>query len=323
MVPPAALPSPNWLVLTTQLPDDAAARMRVLRMLDAMGCAVLRAGVFLLPDQPAAHLGLERLGQHISAGGGTHHLLRVTSGEAQSAQFARLFDRGARYVELIKTVEGIRAGFGVADPTSMSRILIKLKRDFETIGSLDFFPSESRERAARALADASAEIQRILFPQEPNLSLSQNMRIQRFVRREWVTRKPLWVDRLASAWLIRRFIDAESTIVWIERNEAPQAAAISFGFEGAHYSNSATQVTYEVLLASFALDQDAALKRIAGIVRALDIGGDTVPEAAGVEALLQGAQRRTPDEAALLPETEKTFDLLYDAYFEAPVGALR
>ena len=323
MAPPAAPPSPNWLVLTAQLPDDAAARMRTLRMLDAMGCAVLRDGVFLLPDNPSTHQGLERLGQHISAGGGTRHLLRVTSGEAQSVQFARLFDRGARYAELIKTVDGIRAGFGVADPTSMSRILIKLKRDFETIGALDFFPSESRERAARALADASAEIRRILFPQERNLSLSQNMRVQRFVRRVWVTKKPLWVDRLASAWLIRRFIDAESTVVWIERNEAPQAAAISFGFEGAHYSNSATQVTYEVLLASFGLDQDAALKRIAGIVRALDIGGDTVPEAAGVEALLQGAQRRAPDEAALLPETEKTFDLLYDAYFEAPAGGLR
>ena len=315
--------SPNWLVLTAQLPDDAAARMRILRMLDAMGCAVLRDGVFLLPDNPSAHQGLERLGQHISAGGGTHHLLRVTSGEAQSAQFANLFDRGARYVELIKTVNGIRAGFGVADPTSLSRMLIKLKRDFETIGSLDFFPSESRERAARALADASANVRRILFPQERNLTLSQNMRIQPFVRRVWATRKPLWVDRLASAWLIHRFIDAESSIVWVERNEAPPAAAVTFGFEGAQFSNSASQVTYEVLLASFALDQDAALKRIAGIVRALDIGGETVPEAAGVEALLQGAQRRTPDEAALLPETEKTFDLLYDAYFQVPAGAPR
>ena len=62
----------------------------------------------------------------------------------------------------------------------------------------------------------------------------------------------------------------------------------------------------------------ADLKRIAGIVHALDIGGDPVPEAAGVETLLQGAQRRTPDEASLLPETEKTFDLLYDAYFQMP-----
>ncbi len=323
-MPPAVSPPPStWFVLAAQLPDDPAARMRILRMLDAIGCAILRDGVFILPGDAAApspsHPGLDRLGQHISAGGGSYHVLHVISDAAQTAQFARLFDRSTRYIDLIKTVDGIRSGFGVADPTSMARILMKLKRDFEVITSLDFFPSESRERAARVLADASAEIRRILFPQERELTSTGQMRVQhKFFRRVWVTRKPLWVDRLASAWLIRRFIDAEGTVVWIERNQMPHETAVSFGFEGALFCNSASEVTYEVLLASFGLDQDIALKRIAGIVHALDLGGEPVPEAAGVESLLQGAQRRAPNEAALLPETEKTFDLLYDAYFQAP-----
>ena len=82
------------------------------------------------------------------------------------------------------------------------------------------------------------------------------------------------------------------------------------------FCNSASQVTYEVLLDAFGLTKDAALKRIAGIVHALDIGGAPVPEAAGVEAMLQGALRRASEESALLGETEKTFDLLYDAYFQ-------
>ena len=328
-MPPAAIPTTStWFVLAAQLPDDPAARMRILRMLDAMGCAILRDGVFILPGDPDAaspsspsHPGLDRLGQHISAGGGSHHVLRVVSDAAQTAQFARLFDRSTRYIDLIKTVDGIRSGFGVADPTSMARILMKLKRDFEVITSLDFFPSESRDRAARVLADADAQIRRILFPPDRELTSTAQMRAQhKFFRRVWVTRKPLWVDRLASAWLIRRFIDAESTVVWIERNETPQETAVSFGFEGALFCNSATEVTYQVLLASFGLDKDIALQRIAGIVHALDLGGDPVPEAAGVESLLQGAQRRAPNEAALLPETEKTFDLLYDAYFQAPAS---
>lgn len=325
-MPPAVSPPPStWFVLAAQLPDDPAARMRILRMLDAMGCAILRDGVFILPADAASpspsHPGLDRLGQHISAGGGSYHVLRVISDAAQTAQFARLFDRSARYIDLIKTVDGIRSGFGVADPTSMARILMKLKRDFEVITSLDFFPSESRERAARVLASADAEIRRILFPQERELTSTGQIRAQqKFFRRVWVTRKPLWVDRLASAWLIRRFIDAEGKVMWIERNATPQETAVSFGFEGALFCNTATQVTYEVLLVSFGLNQDIALKRIAGIVHALDLGGDPVPEAAGVESLLQGAQRRAPDEAALLPETEKTFDLLYDAYFQAPAS---
>ena len=309
----------NWLVLVAQLPDEATARMRMLRMLDAMGCAILRDGVFLLPDSPAGLQGLERLGQHISAGGGSHHVLHVSSGAAQHRSFTRLFDRGARYLDLISTIDGIRTGLGVADPTAISRMPIKLKRDYEAIGSLDFFPSESRDRAARALADAETDIRGALFPKGRDLSNSQQMRTrQKFFHRVWVTKKPLWVDRLASAWLIRRFIDAEGSITWIERGETPPDTAVSFGFDGAIFSNSASQVTYEVLLDSFGLSRDVALKRIAAIVHALDIGGTPVPEAAGVETLLQGAQRRAPDEAALLPETEKTFDLLYDAYFQAP-----
>lgn len=321
-MPAAPTPARNWLVLVAQLPEDASARMRILRMLDAMGCAILRDGVFLLPDSPTALQGFDRLGQHLSSGGGSHHVLRVGSDDAQSKSFAELFDRGAQYLELIKAVESVRSGLGMADPTAISRMLIKFKRDFEVIGSLDFFPSEARTRAARTLTQAEAEIRNALFPKDSVLSHSQQMRTrQKFFRRIWVTKKPMWVDRLASAWLIRRFIDAEGTIAWIDRSEKASEIAVTFGFDGAMFCNSATQVTYEVLLDSFGLSRDMALKRIATIVHALDIGGTPVPEAAGVESLLQGAQRRAPDEAALLPETEKTFDLLYDAYFPSPLGA--
>jgi len=292
--------------------------MRILRMLEAMGCGILRDSVFVLPDTAAARQGLPKLGEHISANGGVHHLLHVHSDEAQSAAFAKLFDRAARYIELIKTVDGLRAGFGVTDPTSISRTVIKLKREFEAITSLDFFPNESRDRAERALGAAQADVRKLLFPQSSDLGTTQRITArQRYFRRIWVTRMPLWADRLASAWLIRRFIDAEGTVLWGERQTPVPETAVSFGFEGAAFCNTATQVTYEVLLETFNL-RDPALKRIAGIIHALDIGGVPVPEAAGVESLLQGAQRRAPDEQSLLAETEKTFDLLYDAYFELP-----
>lgn len=317
MAAPNTSSTSAWFVLVTQLPDEATTRMRILRMLDAMGCGILRDGVFVLPASTPAQQGLERLGQHISTSGGTHHFLHVQSDAAQTKAFVRLFDRGIRYVELIKTVESMRSGFGIADPTAVSRMLIKQKREFEAISTLDFFPSESRERAARVLADADTAIRAILFPQNKVLITTEQLRTrQKFFHRIWVTQKPLWVDRLACAWLIRRFIDAEATVAWVERGAPVQDIVVSFGFEGAMFCNSASQVTYEVLLDSFGLSTDAALKRIATIVHALDIGGAPVPEAAGVEAMLQGALRRAADERALLAETEKTFDLLYDAYFQ-------
>lgn len=318
MATPPVPKTATWHVLVTQLPEEANARMRILRMLEAMGCGILRDSVFVLPDTVAARQGLPKLGDHISANGGVHHLLHVQSDEAQTAQFAKLFDRAARYIDLIKTVDGLRAGFGVADPTSISRTVIKLRREFEAITSLDFFPNDSRDRAERALAAAQADVRKLMFPQSADLGTTQRITArQRYFRRIWVTRMPLWADRLASAWLIRRFIDAEGTVLWGERQTPVPETAVSFGFEGAAFCNTGTQVTYEVLLEAFKL-RDPALRRIAGIIHALDAGGIAVPEAAGVESLLQGAQRRAPDEQSLLAETEKTFDLLYDAYFELP-----
>jgi len=309
-----------WLVLVTQLPDEANARMRILRMLEAMGCGILRDSVFVLPDGPPARQGLPKLGEHISANGGSYHLLNVHSDEAQTAEFSRLFNRDSRYIDLIKTLESLRAGFGVTDPTSISRTVIKLKREFEAISSLDFFPSAARERAEKALGAAQSDVRKLLFPQTTDSSTTQRISARaRYFRRVWVTRNPMWADRLASAWLIRRFIDAEGTVLWGERGQPVPDTAVSFGFEGANFCNTATQVTYEALIEAFSL-KDPALKRIAGIIHALDIGGTPVPEAAGVESLLQGAQRRAPDEKSLLAETEKTFDLLYDAYFEQPSG---
>ncbi|MFN0163412.1 MAG: chromate resistance protein ChrB domain-containing protein [Burkholderiales bacterium] len=309
----------RWLVLVTQLPEEAGARMRILRTLESLGCGVLGDGVFLLPDTVASRQGLPRLGEHIDASGGSHHILNVVAERDQTLAFAAKFDRTARYVELIKNIESLAAGFGVSDPTTLSRSLIKFRREFDAIASLDFFPSEIRNRANAALSKIDADVKALLFPRGTDATTTQELRAaQKFFRRVWVTRRPLWADRLASAWLIRRFIDAEGRVFWGERDQTAPDTAVTFGFEGAMFCNSATQVTYEVLLDSFGLARDPALKRIAGIIHALDIGGQVVPEAAGVETLLQGAQRRATGEEHLLAETEKTFDLLYDAYFEAP-----
>jgi hypothetical protein len=133
-----------------------------------------------------------------------------------------------------------------------------------------------------------------------------------------VTRKPLWADRLACAWLIRRFVDPEGTVSWLDKGQALPEQAISYAFDGAHFANSESRITYEEMLAQLGLAKNPALARIGSIVHFLEAGGTPVPEAAGVQTLLQGAVRRSQNEDQLLGEAEKTFDLLYEAYFEAP-----
>jgi len=310
----------QWLAYVSTLPtEDPAGRMLVLRTLESLGCAVIREGVYLLPDTPTARQSLTSLSDHIARINASAYLLAVNSlDESQTRQFLGFFDRTHKYNDLIKTVEGLKAGFGISDPVSIMRLLNKHKREYEIISTLDFFPSESRERAARILSEAEQSVHALMFPEAPKTSGTVETRGKQYFRRVWATRKPLWADQLASAWLIRRFIDPEATLVWLDKNQECPARAVGFAFAGATFCNSKDKVTFEEILASFKLDQNTGLARIGTLIHALNAGETKVAEAAGVQTLLQGAVRRTGSEDQLLAETEMTFDLLYEAYFEAP-----
>jgi hypothetical protein len=275
---------------------------------------VIREGAYVLPDTPGNRQSLESLADYISKSANSAHVLHVSAASpAQQKFFGGLFDRSERYGELVKNVESLRLGFGQADPSAIARVLHKQRRDFDAITALDFFPTAARERARGALVEAETEVRKLLFPAQTPATLKAKESLQ---RRNWVTRKPLWADRLACAWLIRRFVDPEATLAWLEKGDALPANAIGFGFEGAHFSNSGTRVTYEDMLARLDLAKNAALARIGSIVHFLEVRGTPVPEALGVQTLLQGAVRRATGEEALLAEAEKTFDLLYEAYYE-------
>jgi hypothetical protein len=307
--------SGQWLVLVAQLPiDDPAARMRVLRTLESLGAAVMREGVYLLPESAASRQSLEALAEYVVKGTGAAQVLRVVAAsEAQDEAFVRLFDRSTRYEELVKTVESLRIGFGHSDTSAISRVLAKQRRDFEDIAALDFFPGEPRRRAERALQEADAAVKKLLFAAQSQAELARG---EKLLGRTWATRKPLWADRLACAWLIRRFVDPEAKLVWLDKTEAPPAGALGYGYDGAHFAASELRVSYEDMLHRLRLAGNAALVKIGSIVHALEMRGEPVPEAAGVQTLLQGAQRRSSGEAQLLAEAEKTYDLLYVAYYE-------
>lgn len=313
----------RWLVLVVGLPvDDPASRMKVLRTLEAMGAGMLRDGVYLLPDTREHLRGLQRIVQQVERIGGTADLLQaIAESTGQGRRFRTLFDRSARYSEIIKTVDGMQAAYGVSDPTAIAKVLAKLRRDFEQVRALDFFPSPLAEKADRVLAENETTVRRMMFPEDAAgaAPAPQKPRSKRqFFRRAWATRRPLFADRLACAWLIRRFIDPEATLVWLDKTTPCPPTAVGFAFDGATFRNTQSRVTYEELLAQFRLDDNPALARIGAMVRALDTGGAPAPEAAGVETLLAGAKRRAANDDELLAESEKTFDLLYETYFEVP-----
>lgn len=311
--------SKAWLLLVTSLPThNATGRMRLWRALKALGCAALRDGVYLLPQRSEFRPAIQAQADEVVASGGSAHLLVLDSeSEAQQQFFESLFDRSDDYAQL---VENIRQAAGqdlqTEEPAKLQRRVNRLRKAFAAVAALDFFPGPSRARAALALEELEQAVIERLAPGEPHAAQGQitRLRFEDFQGRLWATRKRPWIDRLASAWLIGRFIDPKARFLWLDAPSDCPPEALGFDFDGAAFTHIGAKVTFETLLAGFGLTDDAALKRLGDLVHYLDVGGIPVLEAAGLETLCQGMRRRLADDDALLAEACKVFDSFYTAF---------
>jgi hypothetical protein len=307
----------TWiLIVLSLLTQNATARMRIWRGLKGLGCAALRDGAWLLPETVSTRQGLEALADETRAAGGTAWLLRLDAEDDQSAAFRGMFDRTAEYTELLADLthfDPLAENVATANKT-----LKALRRRYETLIEQDYFPGAGKLDTEARLLTLEATLASRLSPNEPHFQEGQPERLALtdFQKQAWATRQNLWVDRLASAWLIRRFIDRKARFVWLERVEDCPSNALGFDFDGARFTHVGHRVTFETLLASFGLENDAALMRIGAIVHALDVGGDA-PEAAGFEMLLKGLKARVKDDDALLKQGGQMLDDLY-AVFNSP-----
>lgn len=311
-----------WLLFITSLPGQSGTpRIRLWRALKGLGAAVVRDGVYLLPWAQSSRQALEEQAQAVWALSGTAYVLDVkTRSDQEKSEFRALFDRTGEYEELNKAIVQFRADLHTWTEPQARRALKALRREFDNLGAIDYFPDSNREQVEQALAEAEAAILQRFAPNEPTASQRQIERLDKadYQNRKWATRRRLWVDRVASAWLIRRFIDAKPQFTWLASPADCPHDAIGFDFNDATFTHVGNRVTFEVLMISFGLQGDPALARLGELVHHLDVGGPAVPEAAGFEAILTGARERCQDDARLLVEMTLVLDCLYTAF--APVA---
>jgi hypothetical protein len=313
--------STDWWLLVVSLPTQAAtARMRIWRALKSQGCAALRDGAYLLPGGGGRGAALRELADDCVREGGTAWLMAVQAGTPEDeAAYRALFDRSDDLAEQRKAWKQARSRLAKLPTAELLRVQRRLQRDYEALKAIDYFPGDSSAETEAAWLEFNRRLQALASPDEPHEAAGELPRLDvvAYRGRTWATRRRLWVDRVACAWLIRRFIDPQARFLWLAQPADCPPEALGFDFDGATFTHVGERVSFETLLVSFGLEEDAALVRLGAMVRQLDVGGPPVPEAAGFEAMLSGARGRLPDDDALLAEVGHVLDSLY-AHFGRP-----
>jgi hypothetical protein len=304
----------SWHLLVLSLPtENATARMRAWRALKGAGAAVLRDGVYLMPAADGSGQALLAVADDVRASGGEAQVFRAEPHDG--ADYGALFDRGAEFGSLLAEIGACRAGLAPDTAAQVLKQARKLRKAFEQLVAIDFFPGEAQRQTAAALQALEADAAQASAPDEPRPAARaiRRLEVAAYRGRVWATRRRPWVDRLASAWLIRRFIDPQARFLWLESPADCPKRAIGFDFDGATFTHSGAMVTFETLLASFGL-QSPALLRIGVLVHALDAGGVIPPEAAGVERVLGGMRDAIADDDQLALTAAGVFEGLLVAF---------
>jgi hypothetical protein len=303
----------NLLIISLPT-DNTTARMRAWRSLKAVGAAVLRDGVYVLPASPEARAYFVDVANDVHANGGTAYLLNSDANAI--AGFEALFDRSEAFAALMAEVSSCAALLGTDFVSSSIKQARKLRKAFTQLVMIDFFPAQAQAQAEHALATLETRAHQALSCNEP-CSLPAEavtaLRIADYQGRVWATRSRPWADRLACAWLIRRYIDPQAKLLWLAQPADCPAQALGFDFDGARFSHVGNLVTFEVMLASFGL-QTPALRRLGALIHYLDVGGNEPAEAVGIERALAGMCSAILDDDALLLTASAIFDGLCTAF---------
>lgn len=314
----------RWLLLIHQIPPRPAyLRVKVGRRLHALGAVAVKNSVYVLPRSDDALEDFQWVRREIAAGGGDASVCEARFVEGLSDRSVEaLFDaaREADYEALAGEARKLKSSLtGRRRPTSRSRQraatgAARLRRRLEEVARIDFFGAGGRGTVEGILAS----VERSLRPDERDGDAAAAHR-DRPRGRRWVTRAGVRVDRIASAWLIKRFIDPEARFGFVAPGTKPRKGDLRFDMFEAEYTHEGEQCTFEVLVRRFGLD-DPALRHVGEIVHDVDLKDARFarPEAAGLDRTIAGIALRHGSDPARLAAGSEVFESLYEYFRRHP-----
>ena len=298
-----------WLLLMHQVPPKPDyLRVKIGRRLESIGAVALKNSVYVLPNRESCVEDFQWVAGEIAAGKGSAWLTSAAFMEGMDdADVQRLFDadRTARYRAIESEAKAIRRGRKTR--TDTARDAATLTRRLEAVVALDFFSAAGR-------ADAEAAVSALVRPARVGAGARTNP--GDYTGRTWVTRRGVHVDRIASAWLIRRFVDPRARFLFVDpAGYRAHADELRFDMFQGEFTHEGDACTFEVLCKRFAL-RDAALIPLARIVHDLDCKDDKfgLAEASGVGRMIDGIAREHAGDEARIVAGAAMFNLLYAAF---------
>ena len=305
---------PLLLLLVGVPPSPSSLRVKVWRRLRSLGAVALKRSAYLLPDDPDRYEDFQWLAQEVQREGGDATLVRVAQIENMTdADVLRLLHepRNEDYRQLAARYRKLLQGLDKKSAAKSARVhdeLVRLSKDHQRIRDIDFFKAPGGAEVRR-LEEAIA--MRTRRPESPRREARPSLDLTKVRGRTWVTRPRPQVDRIASAWLIKKFIDPTATFSFAAPAAFPPDA-IPFDAPNVDLTHHGEDCTFETLVKRAGL-RDRRVKRLAEIVHEADLRDGKFPheEARGIDVAIRAFLAASPDDHRVLEQGMTLFEGLY------------
>jgi hypothetical protein len=294
-----------WLLLLVRLPaTHSAERVAIWRKLKKSGAIQIQTSTYVLPDNPPRYETFQWLTQQIRDAGGDATLVRAREIEGLSNERLIELFNGARAKEYASLREMLRPLIASAGRTSnLSGKLDRIRKQFREIRGTDFFDSPKAK-------DVEMVLQKLEGAQ-PKSKTQPKLEPRDFRGKLWLTRPRPEIDRVGSAWLIRKFVDPKARFIFGDKR-APNRRALTFDMLEGDFSHDGEDCTFETLIRRFGI-QDKVARKIAEMVHDADLDDDKFQrtECIGIDRVLKGWGNEGISDQEILRRGFECFDALY------------
>jgi hypothetical protein len=315
----------GWLIFFYSVPSKPVnAMMKIWRRLAKAGAILIKGAVYVLPYNEENLELCQWLVSEVTSMKGEGAFVSVDKIETMNEkEIIELFNYQRRrdyslieknMEELERKTSSVRKGTGIQDHKKLFDQLNKSLREYEEIRRIDFFASKAGTELRKKIGTLQTEMQGLFKPGERQTHEIISRNIEDYQGRIWVTRKRPFVDRMASAWLIKNFIDKKAVFRFADEYDIGKLDrdSVPFDVSGGTFTHIGDMCTFEVLIKSFGL-KDKPLKKIAEMVHELDMKDEKYknPEVKGIEDILTGIRKTVKDDVEILEKGITVFEMLY------------